>query len=263
MKNVFRKVFVLCVALMLVMSFSATAFADGTVTYDGDAQEFIFEPGSEYSPTDLFTGFKGMMPGETLSQKITVKNEAAADKVVVIYLRSLGADEASKDFLSKLNLTVNLEGNQELFDEAPDKPGTLTEWTELGTFFSGAQVEMDLTVQVPATLGNEYQNAVGHVGWQFKVEEYTLEEWEENHPTEGDTDEEELPEEPTPDNPKPEEPKEEPKDEPKDEPEEDDGWFGPETGDTRQLALYLGIAGVSGLLIIILLVMKRKKDKTN
>ncbi|MBR5516548.1 MAG: hypothetical protein IKU53_01125 [Firmicutes bacterium] len=219
MKNILRKVFILCMALTLVMSFTTTSFAAGTVTYDGNAQEFIFEPGSEHSPTDLFSDFKGLMPGESVTQKITVKNDGPADKVVVIYMKSLGAHPDSVDFLSKLNLTVELSGISTLFDEAPDKPGSLTDWNMLGIFFSGAEVEMDVTVQVPPTLGNEYQNAVGHVDWKFKVEEYKLEEWDENHPS--------------------------------------------DTGDRSDIGLYLGITGVSGLLLIILLVLNRKKVKAN
>lgn len=271
MKNILRKVFILCMALTLVMSFTTTSFAAGTVTYDGNAQEFIFEPGSEYSPTDLFSDFKGLMPGESVTQKITVKNDAPADKVVVIYLKSLGAHPDSVDFLSKLNLTVELSGNTTLFDEAPDKPGSLTDWTMLGIFFSGAEVEMDVTVQVPPTLGNEYQNAVGHVDWKFKVEEYTLEEWEENHPSGGGGDGDDPTPGVTPDDPTPGDKPQEPTDKPEapdtpdapDTPEPDKESVPADTGDRSELGLYLGIAGVSGLLLLILLVANRKKDKSN
>ena len=60
----------LCV-LGILLSMTVTASAAGTVTYNGTAQKFIFEPGSNQSPTDLFSDFKNVMPGDSLTQKIS------------------------------------------------------------------------------------------------------------------------------------------------------------------------------------------------
>ena len=65
--------------VIFVVAFSSVLpvyAADGKVTYSGNAGNFVFEPGSEHSLTDLFPNFKGVMPGDTLTQKITVKNDA-------------------------------------------------------------------------------------------------------------------------------------------------------------------------------------------
>ena len=152
---------------------------DGNVIYDGNAQEFIFAPGSEHSPTDLFPEFKDVMPGDRIVQKIVVKNTADNDRDVKIYVRALGAHEDSVDFLSQLWLQVEKkeeQGSALLFDGASSEKAQLTDWVCLGSFASGSEVELQVILEVPVELDNAYSSQIGKLDWEFMVEEFPIEE---------------------------------------------------------------------------------------
>lgn len=185
MKNIFKSTFAVLLCVIIAVAFSVSAFADGTVTYEGNSQKFIFAPGSEKSPTDLFDGFKDVMPGDKLTQKITVNNKASDKVKVKIYLKSTGSEKGYEDFLSKLNLTVKQNGSSKLFDAPADKSGDLSNWVALGTVYSGGKIDLDLTLDVPADLGNEYMDTFGILDWQFKIEELPIEK-DDPSPVTGD-----------------------------------------------------------------------------
>ncbi|MBR4933943.1 MAG: hypothetical protein IKZ03_05735 [Clostridia bacterium] len=186
MKVYIKRLFALLTAVLLLTVTVVPAMAEGGVTYDGNAKKFVFEPGSEYSPTDLFTDFKNMMPGDSITQKIFIKNDVSNDVKIKLYIRSAGASEGSEDFLSKLKLTVSQDGSSKLFDAPANETAQLTDWVYLGTFYSGAEIDLNVTVSVPAELSNEYQDAVGHLEWQFKAEELPVEPDDPKPPQTGD-----------------------------------------------------------------------------
>lgn len=171
-----KKVISLFLVLGVMLSLALPASA-GTVTYSDNAGEFIFEPGSDYSPTDLFENFKSVMPGDHLTQNITVRNRADNEVKVKIYIRSQGAHEGSEDFLSMLHMSVSIPEDNTMgymFDAAADETAQLTDWVCLGTLYSGGEVNLEVVLDVPVEMGNEHQNAIGYLDWEFKIEEYPI-----------------------------------------------------------------------------------------
>lgn len=180
-----KRVLSACLALVLILSGVCTAMAeDGNVIYDGDAGEFIFTPGSAFSPTDLFPNFKDVMPGDEIHQRILIENDADKDIKIKVYMRALGAHEDSEEFLSQLSLRVDQITESNLFAAPADETAQLTDWVYLGTIYSGGVIELDVTLEVPVTLDNSFKDLVGYLDWEFKIEEFPVEEEDPDGPAE-------------------------------------------------------------------------------
>ncbi len=186
MKRCFTFLWVCVLLLPCVLPVFA---ADGNVTYSGDAGKFIFAPGSVYSPTDLFPDFKDVMPGDSITQPITVKNNASNKVKVKIYMRALGAHGNGEDFLSQLRLRVAKSQDNMMaymFDAAASRTAQLTGWVCLGTLYSGGEVNLDVVLDVPVELDNTYQQQIGYLDWEFMIEEYEIAPTDPQAPKTGD-----------------------------------------------------------------------------
>ena len=199
MKKTCKTIASLVMMLVLLLGIGATAYADGTVSYQGGAEKFVFLPGSSYTDTDLFDGFKGVMPGDTLTQTVEVRNRFLGTGSVRIYLRAVAHDEQENplssavaasgetvatmsDFLSQLYMEV-WQGDQCIYTGSPDELDGLKNNVLLGTIPRFKSTTLTVKLQVPAELGNEYANRVGEVDWVFTAEELDP----QGNPKTGDT----------------------------------------------------------------------------
>ena len=171
-----KRIISICLLLAALLALALPAFAEeGTVSYVGGAERFIFLPGSDESPTDIFPEFKNVMPGDQLAQVIQVRNDVSNKTKIRVYMRATGVD-GNLDFLNEMRLIVTQRGASKLYDAPADQYEGLGEWVYLGTVYSGGKITLDVVLNVPITMGNEFQKAVGFINWQFKVEELPVED---------------------------------------------------------------------------------------
>ena len=188
MKKSCRAICSLVLMLLMVMSLASTAFAASpSITFNGFSKGFDFQPGSEYTQTDLFGSFKNVMPGDTVTETITFTNSATDCDFVNLYMRAEAHDETANplsskvaeketvvtmtEFLSKLSMKV-WNGTELIYDASPDQLDGLKNNVFLGTYRSGEKATLKVELNVPIELGNEYANRVGEVDWIFHVEAY-------------------------------------------------------------------------------------------
>lgn len=196
-----KKVFSLLLTLLLVFSLTGTAFAaDSAITFNGAREGFAFQPGSEYTTTDLFDSFKDVMPGDQLTETIQVKNAAEDCDYIKLYMRAVvhdendnplsyseffenadGKDQANiagerdetvvtmQTFLRQLTMRI-YNGEQLIYEASPDRAGGLVNNVLLGNLSTGESLTLKVELDVPVTLGNEYANRVGEVDWVFLAE---------------------------------------------------------------------------------------------
>ena len=188
MKKSCKAVFSLVLMILIVISLSSTAFAAApSITFKGFTSGFDFQPGSEYTETDLFNSFKNVMPGDTVTETITFTNSASDCDFVNLYMRAEAHDEtanplspkvaeketvaAMTEFLSKLSMKV-WNGTELIYDASPDQLDGLKSNKFLGTFRTGETATLKVELSVPIELDNKYANRVGEVDWIFHVEAY-------------------------------------------------------------------------------------------
>lgn len=214
MKQRMNKLFTLLLAAVMALGMSTTAFAaDTSITFKGYTDKFTVQGTGEYTETDLFDNFKNVMPGDKLTQKVTIKNEATDCDYIKVYMQAVvhdeeknpltydeayenedGKDQANitgqrdetlatmQSFLSQLKMRIYNGGDNtatKIYDASPDRGGMFdilgnpADKVLIATLRSGVSANLTVELDVPIEMGNEYANRVGEVDWIFTVEEFS------------------------------------------------------------------------------------------
>ena len=166
------KICIVVICLLLLFTWTMPAFATGSnVVFDGEVKDFVIKDAEGKELTNLFTSFSNVMPGDKLTQTITIHNESK--ETIELYIRALETEEVTDDFLSQLKLTV-YQGDKKLSEDSADETAGLTKDVKLGVVNPGKKIELTVVLEVPITLGNEFQGAAGMgiLSWQFKANQY-------------------------------------------------------------------------------------------
>lgn len=162
---------IICLAAILMALMLCSSALASSVTYIDRDKLFEFKPGSEYEVTDLFENFKGVMPGDVLGEEITISNASKGKIRIWMQCKYDSYVETNmKDFLDKLTLKVETS-DETIFEAAASEKAQLSEPVLLGTFKQKGKVKLNVTLEVPIELGNDYMNQIGVVPWTFLVEE--------------------------------------------------------------------------------------------
>lgn len=194
----------LAAAALLALSPAASA-ADASLSVrtgaDGRTVIVADSGGSEWTDTDLFDGLKGVLPGDTREEILTIRNEAAGCDYVRVWLKAVphtdgtganplspkvrdavAADPRRGDrpdsgymlkFLSRLSLKVeNLNSGAVLFDASPDRTDGLSEPVCLGKIRRGETVRLKAVLSVPPELDNAFSGRVGEIDWLFTTGDF-------------------------------------------------------------------------------------------
>ncbi len=186
MKKSMKKLLSLVMVIAALAALTVPALAaDAVVSRQGTNGLVIETTGSGYTDTDLFGNFKDVMPGDELTENITIKNNVSGFDYVKLYIRAVPHDEQGNpltydekfenedgkdrqnvdgerdetvatmaNFLSELSMEiylVNADGTkQSIFSASPDETAQLTDNVLLGTFAKGKSAKLEAVLQVPA-----------------------------------------------------------------------------------------------------------------
>lgn len=183
-----KRVLSIVIALALVFSMSIVALADNIVSSIEPKVTLTAEGVFTFSDkNDLFASFKDMMPGDNLEQNIKVLSQRTGKVKIYLYARDCTLFNEIVETLpgetpaENIHLEEKDTNTTELLDYVKVKKGADildlkaagagTAGVYLGTFTKDMEITLNVAVNLPIELGNEYQDAEAYVDWIFYAEE--------------------------------------------------------------------------------------------
>ncbi|MDR0853451.1 MAG: BsaA family SipW-dependent biofilm matrix protein [Clostridiales Family XIII bacterium] len=167
--------------------------ADAQVVFvspENKPEEFDISQGSTYSDTDLFLNFKDLVPGETRSQKVEVKNEYTSTQE--IFLRAEFVEQLDEtlegeaqnlelvELLLRQYATITVEADGKTiysgpvwgnYESEPTGDDSMKNYISIGDFLKDETKDLTIVLTLDPDIGNEYQDLLGLIKWRFLTEE--------------------------------------------------------------------------------------------
>ncbi len=144
------------ISFSLLMPIHVQAKGTPTITYNGSSKQFRLE---NVSGMDLFTDLKGLMPGDEVKQKITIKTKDL-EKETSLYLEADSKDE--KEILENMMFFVEKDGKVISRNVA-------FEPINLGKYQGDDTTTLTVNLQIP--IEKELSNKEYHVEWSIIAQE--------------------------------------------------------------------------------------------
>ena len=185
MKRIIRRSIALLMAFSFCIASILAVSADDSIIYDGESKEFVFVHDEDNDSGEVVK----VMPGDTIKRRLTVTNNVELGVKVQIYVRPVVkaiGNTGDAEYLSQVGVTIAKakENRMAYMFETADQLDENGEWILLGTLYSGGVVNLEVTLDFPVTLGNDFQDAEFHL--EFKVQEFPKEPDDPQAPQTGD-----------------------------------------------------------------------------
>lgn len=167
-----RRILSICLAVVLVVGMAVPASAATTgpaVMYNGSTREIEFQnawPFGENTQPDLFPNMKNLMPGDSVTQEITVGARKMGIDSARIWLR---AENPNEDYI-KLVETYGQWVTLRVTNGTEEITGDLANGVLLGTFFGNRKTNVTVELAIDILADNNLQALVAEIDWVFTVE---------------------------------------------------------------------------------------------
>lgn len=141
------------------------------------------------SSDDLFSNFETLMPGDIVSDTLSITN--SNNNTIELFFKSIpiSPDEyylsEDCDLLNKINLKIDFKNK--IIYEGPLVGTELSKIISLGKFKPGESGDFKFTLTVPCELTNEFNMTATRVKWYFAVNEDELQSIKTNADTNNTT----------------------------------------------------------------------------
>lgn len=157
-------IFTLSISSLGTLALEANANPTVTLVTSGGQASFTFNR----ADGNLFDNFKGVMPGDTLTQTITVESASGNSGNFLIYLYAVEGTETVAGFLDGMTLKV-MDGSNEL--KILNANNNSAKGILLGTFYPGSKKNLTISLTLPIEMGDSFQGAKSIVDWYFYAEQ--------------------------------------------------------------------------------------------